>query len=344
MENKKTLMNCEHGDTFALRIVSNQEYKDRYLIFIRFETDLYEDEKNSNDTSKLFRVKLTKNKELPKSFEELEELPYIICKITCYAKRYWPLDSDMEYKEIVEKYKNVKYYPDKYNYLYSYLLILSDYRCKRYVKNYVYLGNFSLTPPEKEYFPVDIFGNVFLLIDDLERYCLKSYHEHNLKKGKEYSEEAAKENNAYAEEEVKIQMELHNNIRKRNNKILITSISGWGTGLYDCDTALDMRDDYQRYLLEYDYKEVLILMKKQYKDFLNDREEKTIFWMVIADQEIKRKILIPEVKEKALKSIEDNLIIWKELDPKNYNIRKQKLYGLKKRINDFKNANIKRDF
>lgn len=339
----KKIVDSIDGDTFALKIENDTRYKGRYLIFIRFETDIYNEEDKAelkhysiNELNKLFRVKLSKSKELPNSFEELEKLPYIIFSSECYAKRHFPLDSRLTYEEIEESRKHIKFFPDKYNYLYSYLLMMSKYKSRNIIKNFVFIGNYKLSPPKDEYFPVSKYNSGYCFYINAEEYCIKCYHEHNLQEGLKYSEEEAKRRNELAEKELEFEIALKEKLREMDfSNFKITSISGWGTGLYDCDTALDMKEDYRKFLKENNnnFKRTIEDMKDYYEDFLKDKEEKTIFWMVMADQGQKGNVLTDEIKDKALKAIENNLKIWKKLEPENYNNRKEKLYRLKNRLN-----------
>ena len=79
----RNLLKNSNNNVFALK-VEKTTYKGQFLILIKHINPKW----NNN---MLFRAKITKNKVLPKNFEELEELEYI--KITCvpYEERFLPL-------------------------------------------------------------------------------------------------------------------------------------------------------------------------------------------------------------------------------------------------------------
>ena len=79
-ENMKKRKDWITGDTFAL-LIKNTEYKKengKYLIFIY--DDYAKDELSRSYP--VFRVKITKDKKLPQTKEELENLEYIIIDVS----------------------------------------------------------------------------------------------------------------------------------------------------------------------------------------------------------------------------------------------------------------------
>ena len=108
----------------------------------------------------------------------------------------------------------------------------------------------------------------------------------------------------------------------------------WGPKLYEDDLAEDIKNEYEE-LLEKgkNNKEAIEDIYQIYKEEIEDSEEKSVFWMVLADILYKNKNLTEFVKEKALKEIElgENLERWKnEASEEDYIIRKKEIEKLKK--------------
>ena len=99
----------------------------------------------------------------------------------------------------------------------------------------------------------------------------------------------------------------------------------WGPKLYEDDLAEDIKNEYEE-LLEKgkSNKEAIEDICQIYKEEIEDSDEKSVFWMVLADILYKHKDLTEFVKEKALKEIElgENLERWKnEGSEKDYIIK-----------------------
>lgn len=108
----------------------------------------------------------------------------------------------------------------------------------------------------------------------------------------------------------------------------------WGPKLYEDDLAEDIKNEYEE-LLEKgkNNKEAIEDIYQIYKEEIEDSDEKSVFWMVLADILYKNKNLTEFVKEKALKEIElgENLERWKnEASEEDYIIRKKEIDKLKK--------------
>ena len=123
----------------------------------------------------------------------------------------------------------------------------------------------------------------------------------------------------------------------------------WGPKLYEDDLAEDIKNEYEE-LLEKgkNNKEAIEDIYQIYKEEIEDSEEKSVFWMVLADILYKNKNLTEFVKEKALKEIElgENLERWKnEASEEDYIIRKKEIEKLKKKLDSYqeckKNAETK---
>ena len=166
MVTRNLLKNSNNNDVFALK-VEKTIYKEQFLILIKHVNPKW----NNN---MLFRAKITKNKVLPKSFEELEELEYI--KITCvpYEERFLPLSGIMQDDILIKERSKTKFYPDEYNYLYKYIFHIELGKKDSY-NNLIYLGNYSLSEPMQEYYPFSNKAIDYILYKNLTESLLKSY-------------------------------------------------------------------------------------------------------------------------------------------------------------------------
>lgn len=108
----------------------------------------------------------------------------------------------------------------------------------------------------------------------------------------------------------------------------------WGTKLYQNDLALDIKKSYIEKLKEglLD-EEALQQIKEKNEAELLDEDERSIFWIVLADTMWKVGRLTEEIKENAINSMDENLKIWKkQATPKDYEARKKELETIKERL------------
>ena len=172
---KKLLKESEQNDVFALKIENESPYKGQYIILIKHFNSEWQ------DSNMLFRAKLTKNKTIPETYEELEELEYIKIKCITYEERFLPLSEKALDDILIKERSKTKFYPDEYNYLYQYVFQLSLSRKDDY-NNLIYLGNYELSTPKEEYYPfVKEAVDLILYRDVIEN--LLSYYEGLNQKG-----------------------------------------------------------------------------------------------------------------------------------------------------------------
>lgn len=119
----------------------------------------------------------------------------------------------------------------------------------------------------------------------------------------------------------------------------------WGPKLYEDDLAEDIKNEYEE-LLEKgkNNKEAIEDICQIYKEEIEDSDEKSVFWMVLADILYKHKNLTEFVKEKALKEIElgKNLERWKnEGSEEDYIIRKKEIEKLRKKLVSYQDCKKK---
>lgn len=169
--------NWIEGDTFAWKIESEKypEYNGRYLILIKLdipEWDVYK-------STVFFRVKITKDKSLPKEYNEINQLEYV--KIG-YRTKYTEHDAIGGIENVQE---------DEFEYIYIYIIQIS-YRARKYPvpSNLYYLGNYNFETPKNEYISVTgSRGEIFTFWYDAQEKIISSYERDNLQKGDHYTKE-----------------------------------------------------------------------------------------------------------------------------------------------------------
>lgn len=183
------------GDTFAIRIKNNEEYKDRYLILIKYENPEWDISTNVFS----FRAKITKDNVLPKTKEEINALEYIQTRITLFRDRFLPYSGLIPFEELIRERSKVKFYPDENGYLNVYIFsIYFQRKYKEILEEFIYMGNFDLESPYHEYIPFDKHNCAgFYLLDILETRLINNYEDYNLKKSISYDEDNLKALNAW---------------------------------------------------------------------------------------------------------------------------------------------------
>ena len=113
----------------------------------------------------------------------------------------------------------------------------------------------------------------------------------------------------------------------------------WGPKLYEDDVAQDIKETYEELVkTEKDNEKIIKEICSIFKEELEDQDEKSVFWMVLADLLYKQKQLTKDIKEKALKEIErgENLERWKnEASKDDYILRKKEIESLKKKLEKY---------
>lgn len=103
----------------------------------------------------------------------------------------------------------------------------------------------------------------------------------------------------------------------------------WGTGLYGGDYAADLRSTIGAIMrLPFDGNRLLEILRETEEDVANNPQDEsyTIFWLVAADQFLKRGIICNELKERALSIIEEgqDLAMMESLDMSPSDLKKRK--------------------
>lgn len=176
------------GDTFAYKIKNDERYKGRYIILIRYENLEWEPVNNNYS----FRAKLTIDDTLLKTNEELEKLEYIKPRVTLYSDRFLPFSGLISDEKLIKERSKVKFYPDEWGMLDVYTFDI--YFSRKYLNilnEFIYLGNYNLKGPEKEYIPFSRYNAGFYSIERIEN-ILEDYERYNLKKSWIYEDENKK--------------------------------------------------------------------------------------------------------------------------------------------------------
>lgn len=100
----------------------------------------------------------------------------------------------------------------------------------------------------------------------------------------------------------------------------------WGTGLWESDTAMDLRDDYKE-ALKYSTSDenALEIFLDEHKEMLADSDDGPIAWLILAQSMHKSGRLTDFVLEKARQAVSDDLENWKDSGEKEYNKRRKEL-------------------
>lgn len=327
------------GDTFAVKIENHsKEYNGRYLILIKSVNDIWKcnfestsDFEKEMRNSPLFYIKITNGKQIPNNFEELNKLDYI---------KTWVIYTDETTKNRFDK--GLYDEADEFNYTYEYLYNLLFHREFDY-DNFVYIGNYKFDSPKNEFIPnrcIQLPGE-WTKFDWVET-LLNDYEDYNLRKSSHFTEEGAKKyastykSNigfvegamAFAKESVKKAKEIY--------------LYGIGPKLYDAEDALYIRDDYNKFSRKskknnQSNADMIQELCDYYEDYINDSIEGPLFWIILADLQMKKKQLTEEQKEKALESIEKDLNNWK--DKEGYFERKSELDVLKEKLVNYRFGN-----
>ena len=112
-------------------------------------------------------------------------------------------------------------------------------------------------------------------------------------------------------------------------------MGAWAVGLYQDDVTCDVRSDYLNWLkIGYSNIEATKEVIERNIDLIEDEDDGPLFWFALADTQWKYERLLPEVKEQAIKHIDEgkNLGRWEE-NKNQYSKRKRVLGELKEKLN-----------
>lgn len=330
IEDKSKLKNWKDNDVFAVKIENvSDEYDGRYLILIKKDYPYVPYTSNYL----FFRAKITKDKKIPQTIEEINSSEYIITLNYTYVGRNLFGCSEVNQTEFL---------PDEFGYLNTYVLEIWFKRGAD--KNmFKYIGNFDLEFPKDEFIPntAQIYWlphtskyNEMGFISELVR----DYEWYNLRKHCCYTKEKVEELNqrdsywSFLVDKAQNDPSYFDDIERKYNP-------GWGAGIYDSDMALDTKGDYQKFMRDAkknneSHEEMLSDLISYYSEIIKDKFDGPIFWITLANEELKRKLLTKKIRDKALKSIKKDIVNWKEHEL--YEERKKVLNDLKEKLEKYK--------
>lgn len=167
----------ENGDVFAYQLKSEyakeQGLENRYLIIQKIdEIDWY-----PCSTIPLVRVKITEDKTIPKTEEEIEKLEYIQTWFTSYERRFAGFSA---LRPLKDQIKGMSFNTDEYGLLPEYMVSIVITSKNMTKGKLTYLGNYiNITPPQNEFIPIckDNFPTV--LWKNFEERLMEMYFGHN---------------------------------------------------------------------------------------------------------------------------------------------------------------------
>jgi len=335
MEDKTKFKNWKDGDVFAIKIDNGSEYDGRYILL-----EVHTEVEWGNDRKKYFKAKLTKNSKLPVTMEDIENAEYVKVFFDMFSDAFHR-EGYESFDEMLKKVELRNYELDEDGYLYTYYFKLYIKRTnKNNLGNFKYLGNF--TYPKRlrhERIPFHPYhGMKIIKEEEICDYLLEAYERNNLRHDYAFTEEGVKRNRERSLDEILFEKNEFNDLmmKLKNGKIVEPTIPeyGWGPKLYDIDQAYEYKEYFKQVYSEEKTVdtmcgelESIALEETKYND------ERTIFWMVIADNFLKKGMMNQRLKELALRCINFNLKLWEPHE--DYKEREKELNKLKKRLEEY---------
>jgi len=112
-------------------------------------------------------------------------------------------------------------------------------------------------------------------------------------------------------------------------------MGAWGSGIFDDDTALDIRDNFEEYIEEgLSITEATKRILEEYQEEIEDEDDGPIIHLALASLQIEHGELLEDVKKAALDIIENGrgLEIWEESGEDGLEERKKVLNELKSKL------------
>ena len=109
----------------------------------------------------------------------------------------------------------------------------------------------------------------------------------------------------------------------------------WGPNLYQNDTSLDVKDEFEKLYNEgKNVQEITDILTEEYKSLFGDIKEEPLFWLALADTRWEFGVLLPVVKEKALYWIDEsaNMLNFKSINTSAKENRIKNLNGLRVKL------------
>ena len=138
------MIKLNEGDTLAIKIENyNKEFDGKYFLFIKAED--FSEKYGSTTSKKLFRAKIIDSIDNI-DFNTINNLEYIKKELILWERRFYPYIG-LETYDDAEKNRKTIFYPDEFNYLYSYIFELNI--TKKDLDKFIYLGNYKVDLPKE---------------------------------------------------------------------------------------------------------------------------------------------------------------------------------------------------
>lgn len=109
----------------------------------------------------------------------------------------------------------------------------------------------------------------------------------------------------------------------------------WGPNLYQNDTSLDVKDEFEKLYNEgKNVQGITDILTEEYKSLFGDIKEEPLFWLALADTQWEFGVLLPVVKDKALYWIDEsfNMLNFQSIDTSAKENRIKNLNGLRVKL------------
>lgn len=180
MDIKKMIKNSKNNDVFAKKIQSeNEEFNSRYWLFVRSIPNIF----SIKSKIPMFRVMITREKELPNSLEEMNKLEYVQVGIEDYIYA-----QDNQKENSIDKQILC---PDEFGYLPIFREGFIPTSERNYPEDLIYLGNYDLDLPKFEYILNEdcILSTTFWR--DVDTVLIENYLKYNKRNPSIYNHELA---------------------------------------------------------------------------------------------------------------------------------------------------------
>ena len=311
---------------YAYQIKENKKYKGRYIILIKqpkVEEDSY---------SNLYKVKLTINRELPKTVEEINLCEFVKMQACPYELRMFPIMGGLNYDEALQNYKDTTL-PDGDNNLFNY-----DYdfifNRKEKKSSLIYIGEFDVNDnPPYEKKTANHYTPSYGFIGELEKYTIEGYELNNKKTDFLYNERERKE---YIQSRINFQNEVSVELKEwmANYNSELYNYS-FGYKLLDSDVTNMAINDYKKcYSKNKTSKEIIKDVMLEGKDCLNNKADSSLYIFGIAYEIMKHKREMPiSFKKKVYSAIKKDLKYW--TNNELYEKRKEELETFRNKVEKY---------
>lgn len=138
------MIKLNEGDTLAIKIENyNKEFDGKYFLFIKSED--FSEKYGSSISKKLFRAKIIDSIDII-DLNIINNSEYVKDHLILWEERFYPFHGPETYDD-AEKNRKTIFYPDEYNYLYSYLFELNI--TKKDLDKFVSIGNYKVDLPKE---------------------------------------------------------------------------------------------------------------------------------------------------------------------------------------------------